>query len=981
MRTVQFTGKFLATGAASHDETNIIIISTLRLKTLEREDRTNDIISGMPSIVCLDIETTGLDAQNDAIIEIGAVRFNGKRVEDEWSTLVNPGKPIPPMIASLTGISNEMVKNAPPIRAVIQALADFVGDAPVLGHNVRFDLSFLQRSNILMHNDVLDTYELAAALMPTASRYNLGGLAAQLGIMLPATHRALDDARCTHALYVQLYEKALQLPTELIAEFVRLSEPFDWGAKWMFTRLLRERWQKPAPAARAARAGVGSSTELLNLPGEKLFPPLIPSDHPQALDPDEVCALLEYGGPFSRYFGSYEQRPPQVEMMRAVTIALSTGQHLLVEAGTGTGKSFAYLVPAALWACQNNMRVVISTNTINLQDQLVKKDIPDLRAALGLDLRATVLKGRSNYLCPRRLELLRQRGPESMEEMRVLAKVLVWLSQGGAGDRNEINLNGPIERDKWLRISAEDEGCKAEVCVSRNGGNCPFYRNKQEAQSAHILVVNHALLLADVATGSRVLPEYNYVIVDEAHHIESATTSALSYRATQGDLARLLRELGGTSSGILGRLLTTAKEMLRPSDFAAYQQAIQRATDLVFRLEHDFLNFFKSVEDFMEDRREGRPVSPYGQQERIVPSTRTLPIWTEVEISWETARETAGLLLNLVSQLHKSIGDAGETLTEELQDLQGSLADVHRRLSDARNNLQGLVSEANTELIYWSEIQSNNAQIALQMAPLHVGPLMEQYLWNEKSSVILTSATLTTHGEFNYIRGRLNAETAGEVALGSPFDYETSALLYLVNDIAEPADANNYQRSTEQTIVRLAKATHGRMLVLFTSYAQLKRTSQAITPPLAAADIQVYEQGEGASANMLLETFREADQAVLLGTRAFWEGVDIPGEALSVLVIVKLPFDVPSDPIVAARSETFDDAFNEYSLPEAILRFRQGFGRLIRTQSDRGVVAILDRRILSKRYGKLFIESLPTCKLKVGPMADLPAAAARWLNL
>ncbi len=932
----------------------------------------------MPSIVALDIETTGLDSQNDAITEIGAVRFNGHRVEDEWSTLVNPNKPIPAMITALTHISNEMVRNAPPARAVIRELADFVGDSPVLGHSVRFDLSFLQRFDILRNNDVLDTYELASVLMPTASRYNLGGLASQLGILLPATHRALDDARCTYALYVKLYEMALQLPIELIAEFVRLSEPFDWGASWLFSRILKERWRQPVQS-RPAQSG--DHGPLFSLPSEALQPALQPVDHPQALDPDEVAALLEYGGPFSRYFPAYEQRPPQVEMLRAVTTALSVGQHLMVEAGTGTGKSFAYLVPAALWACQNNMRVVISTNTINLQDQLIKKDIPDLRQALNLDLRATVLKGRSNYLCPRRLEIQRQRGPDSAEEMRVLAKVLVWLSQGGNGDRNEINLNGPIEREKWMRISAEDEGCKAEVCMSRTGGACPFYRSKQAAQSAHILIVNHALLLADVATGSRVLPDYDYLIVDEAHHLESATTNALSYRGTQGDLARLLRELGGTSSGVLGRLLTAAHELLRPSDFAAYHQAIQRATDLVFRLEHDFIQFFRSIELFLEDRREGRSVSPYGQEERIIPATRTLPIWTDVEISWDAARETSGLLLNLLADLHKSIGEGGENLPEELEDLQGTLADIHRRMSEARNNMQGLVSEPQNDLIYWAEIQSNNSQIALQVAPLHIGPLMEKYLWNEKASVILTSATLTAHGEFDYIRSRLNAEMAGEVALGSPFDYETSALLYLVNDIPEPSDATNYQRSVEQTIVRVAKATHGRMLVLFTSYAQLKRTSQAITGPLATAEIQVYEQGEGASANTLLETFREADQAVLLGTRAFWEGVDIPGEALSVLVIAKLPFDVPSDPIVAARSETFEDAFNEYSLPEAILRFRQGFGRLIRTQSDRGVVVILDRRIITKRYGKAFVESLPECKLKVGPMADIPAAAARWLNL
>ena len=933
----------------------------------------------MPSIVSIDVEMTGYDPKADSIIEIAAVHFNGHRVEDEWSTLVNPNRPIPGQITGLTGISNDMVRNSPSLQSVLPTLSRFVGDAVLLGHSIGNDLAFLKPKNVLINNEIIDTYELASVFMPTASRYNLSGLAAQLGILLPATHRALDDARCTHALFIKLQEIALQLPYELIAELVRLSEPFDWGASWLVTQILRERWQRPPVRSHPLKDG--EHDPLFKLPNEPLQPPLIAAEHPQPLDPDEVSALLEYGGPFAHYFQSYEHRPQQVEMLRSITTALSESQHLMVEAGTGTGKSFAYLVPAAIWACQNSLRVVISTNTINLQDQLVKKDIPDLRAALGLDLRAVVLKGRSNYLCPRRLEILRQRGPESVEELRVLAKVLVWMSNGGTGDRNEINLNGPVEREKWMRLSAEDEGCKAEVCMSRTGGACPFYHAKQAAQSAHIVVVNHALLLADVASGSRVLPDYNYLIIDEAHHLESATTNALSYRATQGDLTRLLRELGGTSSGLLGRLITIAHELLRPSDFAAYGQAIQRATDLIFRLEHDFLQFFRAMDGFLEERREGRPVSPYGQQERIVPATRTLPVWTDVEITWDTARETAGLLLNLLAQLHKSIGEAGDKMPDEMQDLQGSLADVHRRLTEAYTNLNGLVSDAQTDLIYWAEIQANNSQIALEIAPLHVGPLMEKFLWNDKSSVILTSATLTTHGEFDYIRNRLNAETADELALGSPFDYESSALLYLVNDIPEPADASNYQRSVEQNIIRLAKATHGRMLVLFTSYVQLKRTSQAISSPLASADIQVYEQGEGASANTLLETFREADQAVLLGTRAFWEGVDIPGAALSVLVIVKLPFDVPSDPIVAARSETFEDAFNEYSLPEAILRFRQGFGRLIRTQSDRGVVVLLDRRILTKRYGKTFIESLPTCKLRVGPQADLPSAAARWLNL
>jgi ATP-dependent DNA helicase DinG len=929
----------------------------------------------MPSLVAIDIETTGLDPNNDAIIEIGAVRFNGTRIEDEWSTLIHPGRPIPSFISQLTGITNDMVRNAPSIREVIADLAQFVGDAPVLGHNVSFDLAFLNRQNLLRFNQVVDTYELASVLLPNASRYNLGALGQALGILLPATHRALDDARVTHAVYLRLLDLAHQLPIELIAEFVRQSEPFEWGAAYTFREVLRSLARKPIPPRKAHDQG------LFNFRPEPPLPPVESVENPIPLDVDEVAALLEYGGPFSRYFSGYEYRQQQVEMLRAVAHALSKGQHLMVEAGTGTGKSFAYLVPAALFAIQNNTRVVISTNTINLQDQLIKKDIPDLREALGIDLRATVLKGRSNYLCPRRLESLRQRGPMNVDEMRVLAKVLTWLQFSDSGDRNEINLNGPVERDVWSRISAEDEGCKAEVCMERTGGACPFYRARQAAQSAHLLIVNHALLLSDVATGSRVLPDYDYLIVDEAHHLETATTNALSFRVTQADLARLLRELGGTTTGILGRLLQLLNQLLRPSDFAAMQQAFERATDLIFRLEHAYSSFFRAMEEFLAEIREGRPVGSYGQQERILESSRTLPPWTNIEITWDAAHEVTGLLSNLLAEVYKTCGELRDAASDEFEDTLESLANVYRRLMEADANLHAFVAQPQQSSIYWAEISPNNNQLALQIAPLHIGPLMEEYIWHEKTSVILTSATLTTNEGFDYLRSRLAADEAEELQLGSPFDYESAALLYLVNDIPEPGDTNGHQRAIEQALVRLARATGGRMLALFTSYTQLRRTSQNISSALVESGIIVYEQGEGASPNTLLENFREADKAVLLGTRSFWEGVDIPGEALSVLVIVKLPFDVPSDPIIAARSETFDDPFNEYQLPEAILRFRQGFGRLIRTQSDRGIVAILDRRILTKRYGRAFLESLPPCTRKIGSVNDLPAIAARWLNL
>jgi len=939
--------------------------------------RIAESLNRMTPIVALDLETTGLDPERDAIIEIGARRFEGSRVEDEWTTLINPGRHIHEFITNLTGISDEMVRQAPRIRDVLDDLTAFIGDAPILGHNIQFDLSFFKKYGLFALNERIDTYEMAAVLMPSASRYNLGALGQALGIPLPASHRALDDARVTHAVFQRLFAQAMTLPIEVLAEIVHLSEPIEWDGGWVFRQALRTRSKERIPARKVHEQANGP---LFEAPEERKGPAIQLPKEPIPVDPDEAASILEYGGPFSQHFPNYEYRPEQVEMLRAVTAALSTGQHLMVEAGTGVGKSFAYLVPAALFAQQNNTRVVVSTNTINLQDQLIKKDIPDLRIALGIDLRAAVLKGRSNYLCPRRFENLRRHGPQTADEMRILGKVLVWSLENHTGDRTEINLTGPAERDVWLHVSAEDDACTTETCLERVGGACPFFRARQAAQTSHLLIVNHALLLTDVATGSKVLPDYEYLIVDEGHHLEAATTSALSFRLTQYDLERLLREVGGTTSGILGYLLSLTRNVLQPSDFAALDQKVARATDSAWRLENQARAFFQAMNEFIEFQREGQPVSQYAHQERILPATHTLPGWDKIELAWDSAAETFRLLLALLGEIHKAASQLYSNGVEEAEDVVGSLGSVFRRMSEAEAMVSAMIFEPSAEYVYWVEANPNGNRLALQAAPIRIGPLVEEHLWHEKTSVILTSATLTANGEFTYLRNTLSADEADELALGSPFDYESAALLYIANDVAEP-NTPDHQSHVDRALINLCTASGGRTLVLFTSYAQLKRTARNISGPLAKHDIIVYEQGEGASPNALLETFRNSERAVLLGTRSFWEGVDVPGEALSVLVIVKLPFAVPTDPLVAARSETFEDPFNEYQLPEAILRFRQGFGRLIRTQSDRGVVTILDRRVLTKKYGRAFLDSLPRCTVRVGPLSELPREAAKWLNL
>ncbi len=1345
----------------------------------------------MQSIVAIDIETTGLNADRDAIIEIGAVKFKGHRVEAEWSSLINPNRHIPEFITGLTGINDAEVRNAPRLGDVIEGLQSFVGDAPLVGHNVRFDLGFLQRTGLFEFNEVIDTYELSSVLMPTASRYNLGALGKQLGILLPATHRALDDAKVTMAVFNRLFEIARELPTELIEDIIRLSEPLAWDAAWLFNEALRAQSKEGVKSKRIKKKDAGAWFD------DSKYPPLDNPENPRPLDPEEIASVLEYGGPFSQFFQSFEQRPEQVEMLRAVTNALSYGSHLMVEAGTGVGKcltgdawvtfksgerrqigeiveiatlptepiicvaangrlvyqnikavhhngvrpvwrlrtalgrkitatanhpflgfngwqplcelkvgdriatarclptgsisypvheafvtgamigdgglghpdsltftnfdadvvetvsqnverlgnvkmtqhkakghygfrrlslmghersglnlllekldllgrdartktipqvyfladqetisallaglwvtdgcietqrgnltiasaseqliidiqhlllrlgiisrvryksailkekrfdswslaildvqskrlfwqtvgkfmvgkrkyaldawyeshtsstynpnddllpvqawdhinherlqagkswnairnactiasdrtreisrakmsaigeflaspslretaqsdlywdrivaiepvdeaetfdltmdgepnflandivvhnSFAYLVPAALFAKLNNTRVVVSTNTINLQDQLIQRDLPNLSQALNLDFRFAVLKGRSNYLCPRRLESLRHFGPRTTDEMRVLAKVMVWQMTNQSGDRSELNLTGPAEREVWVRVSAEDDACTSETCMKRTGGACPFHRAKTASQSAHVLVVNHALLLSDIATGSKVLPEYAHLIIDEGHHLENATTSSLSFRLNQHDLERMMKEIGGSTSGVLGRLLTETKDALRPSDFGLLQKKVSQATDMSFRIEQVNREFFNALAEFARLQREGQPQSNYAWQARILPATRTLPYWDEVEIAWDTAGSTVRMLLKALEEIYSAIADLYNEGHENLQDVMSDLGNVARRLGEAEVNVTSMISKPNAELVYWLEVQPQGNRLSLNAAPLRVGPLIEKHLWHTKQAVVLTSATLTTHGQFQYLRSTLGADEADEMQLGSPYDYESAALLYIANDIPEP-NVNGYQQHLDRTIINTAKATGGRMLVLFTSYAALKKTAHAITGPLAREEIYVYEQGDGASPNALLESFKATERAVLLGTKSFWEGVDVPGDSLSIVLITKLPFDVPTDPLIAARSEMYEDSFQEYYLPEAILKFRQGFGRLIRTASDRGVVAILDRRVLTKQYGRLFLESLPQCTARQGPAGNLPREAGKWLGM
>jgi ATP-dependent DNA helicase DinG len=925
-------------------------------------------------LVAIDLETTGLDPGYDAIIEVGAVRTKDGIIVEEFSTLINPGRAIPPYITHLTGIQNDDVLGAPGIAAVIPAISNFVGNAPLIGHNIGFDTGFLYPHGILKPNARIDTYDLASVLLPGAPRYSLSSLTGQLGISLTNAHRALGDAHAAALLYWELWKKVLALPLSTLKEIHAAAAGLDWDARAVLEAALHER----ANNQTAETEQMPTLAEVFGKLSQE-EKSLVPNEAIQGIDAEAVAGLIDEDGDLSRSMPGFEYRPQQVAMARAVTQAFNSAQHTMIEAGTGTGKSLAYLIPAAVWSTLNNERVVISTNTLNLQDQLMTHDIPVLQQALNIPVKAAVMKGRSNYLCPRRLSAIRNRRPTNVDELRTVAKILVWLLESNTGDKGEINLRGWAEHATWQRLSAEDENCTLDRCRVAMEGVCPFYKARKRAESAHILVVNHALLISDAASDSRVLPDYRYLVIDEGHHLEDATTNGLSFSLDEITLRRRLDDLGDSKRGLLGELLRSGNTHIPDKELRKLESFIKHVSSATSVMKAHISGFFNAVRSFTSDNS-GERSAEYSSQVRITREQRAKPEFAQIQAAWAILKEFLDVISESLRHLNAALGRMEQYDIPEYDDLLSGVGTAARYLNDVKKLLIEFTTEPDDNVIYWINLSQNPGQFSLHTAPLHVGPLVESHIWNSKEAVVLTSATLQTNGSFNYIRERLNAENAQTVEVGSPFNYRDSTLVFVPTDLPEPNDRQRYQQAVERGLIELAAALNGRILGLFTSYKQLRETAQAIGPRLALGNITVYDQSDGSSRQALLEGFKTAERAVLLGTRSFWEGVDIPGESLSALAIVRLPFAVPTDPIFAARSETYTNSFNDYAVPEAILRFRQGFGRLIRTQTDRGIVTIFDSRITSKSYGMSFLEALPECTVQYGPLGELAEAAQNWLK-
>ncbi len=934
--------------------------------------------------VALDLETTGFDPERDAIIEVGAVKFRGDKVLDVFSSLVNPGRQVPFRVLHLTGLSQRELDEAPRLRSILRPLEEFVGDNIIVGHSIDVDLAFLRRWGLFAFNQALDTFELSSIFVPYASRYSLAKLAETLGIEAGTHHRALDDAMTSMRLFNALLERAVELPAEILEEIVSLARKAGWPVEAFFHEALNRKRRSPSAPSLAqqlkAKGLLGDSS--LALLRREEFPPLKPRAERKKVDLEELEDLLGEGGPFARKFPGYEYRPQQVEMMKAVAEAFNEGHHLLVEAGTGVGKSVAYLVPAIYFSVQNGERVVVSTNTINLQDQLYRKDLPDLRKILPFDFKVALLKGRSNYLCMRKLSIMRNRVEMHPDEARLLAKVLVWLQSTVSGDVAELFIPSPGEKAAWEEIASDPESCLGERCPYFRDKRCFFYAARENAERAHIILINHALLLSDIALENKVLPDYRFLIVDEAHHLEDVATKQLGFSVDQGGIERILTWLGRDEKGgdLLGQLLGRISPLISRSSRPSLEEFVQSRRREIKHI-HGLINsLFSTLREFFASQRGEANDSDYDYKVRITRATRAQPDWARVEIAWESTSQALSKLMDGLSRFLKDLQSLVEMADDpQLEGLTQELAGTLARLLEWQARAHVILMEPSEQGIYWAHLNPSTGYISLNAAPINVAPFLEKSIFSSKESVILTSATLRVGESFDYMRERLGIAEASELALGSPFDYRSSTLLYLPTDIPEP-DTPDYQRMVEEAILGLTRALEGKTLVLFTSYRQLHRTARAITPALAEEGILVLEQDETTSRTQLLETFRLAERAVLMGTRSFWEGIDVVGENLSCVIIPRLPFSVPTDPIFSARSETYEDPFHQYAVPESILRLRQGFGRLIRSKTDRGIVAILDKRIQTRHYGKLFLQSLPPCTIVRGPLELLPQEALKWME-
>ncbi len=917
-------------------------------------DRTDRIYAA------IDLEMTGLKPGFDEIIEVGIVRCTPGAVLDRWSTLVRPLEMPPLRVQRMTGISPTMLAEAPTWDEVSGRVEELLADATLLGHNVGFDESFLAEVGIESSSPSVDTLPLAQILDPGAPSHKLSELCLRYGIDLDDAHRALADADAARRVFLHLALRYAQLPLDArdaLDELAGTGNMF-WAPGRVLHQWAREQPRTATPSADSVGSTSPAARALARAP-ERVE---LPRGSLAGLTQTAFASLNDT---------EFEHRSEQLQMARDVAETLQNGGTLVVEAGTGTGKSLAYLVPAALWALKTGSTVIVSTHTINLQQQLEHKDVEFARRLIAAispeaaaSLKATVVKGRDNYLCQQKLD--RELGRcADWEDPLLLARSAVWRSLTERADRAELRLPAPM-LDQWPKLSANNTACLSDrTCEYALNGTCFLLQVQRHAAASHIVIANHALLVRALTSGAITMPDAPVVIIDESHALEDVATDQLSLVMNESWIKEPF-EQSAEGPDALTRRATDVGLIAESQNLKQTVAQVDPALDAFFESLAAYVSEYADDKSANEDRV------------TLTQGARNSNAWSELELAWDEIRPA-------LSDAADAVEDLGEALAERARQASGDESQLVESLAlDARNlqdeltarisRLERAMNEHSLEDVTWASRETRKSGAAsVNAAPLSVAAHL-QPLWQERHAAVLTGATLATSASgdsaFGYLRERLGIDDASESQYGSPFDYQRRCRIYVPTDIVD-ADSHEHHDAVADAVRTLTVAANGRALVLFRSYGALNQVTRRVGRDLEDAGLVLIRQGRDGSAAAVVNALHNEPRSVVFGVNALWTGVDIPGDALSLLILTRLPFVPPFDPVLRARGEQYDNEFMDFSLPAAILQFRQGIGRLIRTQADIGAAVILDGRVSSRRYGELFLNALPPAPVKRIPLRSV----------
>ncbi|MFK9093432.1 ATP-dependent DNA helicase DinG [Bacillus salipaludis] len=928
--------------------------------------------------VVIDLETTGnIPKKGDKIIQFAAVVIENGHITEKFSSLTNPQKTIPAFIEELTGINDDMVKDAPLFTEIAEKVISLLDGAYFVAHNVLFDLSFLQEELIQagcegFFGPVLDTVEMARILYPTADGYKLSELAEKENLNHYRPHQADSDAHVTAELFLIMLKRLSTLPQITIDQLTQLAGGLKSDLQQLIDEIVETSSERQEEIPRSIEIFKDIALKK-SFEEEELE--AVDKDVQYPSSEEEKIEVIKHG------FQFFEKRSGQFLMMDSVYESFQNQRHTLIEAGTGIGKSLGYLLPIAYFSKQHKLPIIVSTHTIQLQEQILKKEIPLLAKILPFKISTVLLKGRNHYLSLEKFHRTLMDENDNYDTTLTKMQILVWLTETETGDKDELNLSsgGLIY---WNKIKDEP----TVFAPNQGWQEKDFYlKAKSNAQAADIIITNHSLLLSDLKGEGSILPEADYVVIDEGHHLEKTAGQFFGYSLDYLSSRLLIGQFGLYEQkqlfyeleGLLSSIPLQGNKLMHAFEL----------NQMVMDLNYEMDEFFKLIALFAKTK-----LTNIKGFNRIKVRFSHTDSGKEIKALIHSAERFAFLLKDLYS----AIIDRLEWIKKEKQSLmskeENKIEEIFtfvNELGELRNTVISCFIKESKD-VKWIEMDTRSPQnITTFIAqPAFVADQLKEKFFHSKKAVVLTSATLSINKSFDYIMKELGLDpvSTDQMTISSPFQYKDQVQLFIPEDLPEinTVTLDDYVIAITEHIITIAEATKGRMLILFTAYDMLKKTYELIKESGFLNEYVLIAQGiTSGSRTRLTRNFQRYDKAILLGTSSFWEGVDIPGEDLSCLVIVRLPFSPPDEPLTEAKCQLIvrqgGNAFNEYSLPEAILRFKQGFGRLIRTEKDRGIMFVFDRRIVTTKYGKSFLKSIPAIPIKKGTMDELVEFIHTWL--